>query len=183
VTPALGILELSSIARGVICADAVVKKAPVELFGSRPVSSGKHLVLFRGDVAEVEEAMAEGVRIAGAALLDHLLLPLADPQIGPLLDGQDQHGTATDAVAIVETETVCAAVLGADAAAKAAEVTLVDMRLAVGIGGKAFFTMTGELFAVEAAGAAARAVIDPARLVATEIVPAPHEDLRRRLVV
>ena len=39
--PALGVLELSSIARGVQVADAVVKRAPSTLLLSRPVSGSE----------------------------------------------------------------------------------------------------------------------------------------------
>lgn len=181
-TPALAILELSSIARGVITSDAIVKKAPVALMQSRPVSSGKHILVFGGEVASVEESLRAGREVAGAAIVDELYLPFADAQLAPLLNGDAARAQIRDAVAIVETTTVCATVWAADAAAKAAEVTLLDVRLAVGIGGKAYFTMTGELFSVEASVEAARAAVSPDRIVATEIVPAPHDDLKKRLL-
>jgi microcompartment protein CcmL/EutN len=183
---ALGILELGSIARGVIVADAAVKRAPALLLMSRPVSGGKHLIMMRGQVAEVEESMAAGRAAAGAALLDELELPYAHEQLWPLLDqpvvGHGWQGdAAAESVAIVETTTVCAAVGAADTAVKTAPVIVRDMRLAAGIGGKAFFTFTGELADVEAAADAARAFAG-ARLVAVEIVPRPADEIRGRLI-
>jgi microcompartment protein CcmL/EutN len=183
---ALGILELGSIARGVIVADAAVKRAPALLLMSRPVSGGKHLLMMRGQVAEVEESMAAGRAAAGAALLDELELAYAHEQLWPLLDQPVVgHGWAGDAaaesVAIVETTTVCAAVGAADTAVKTAPVIVRDMRLAAGIAGKAFFTFTGELADVEAAAEAAR-VYAGARLVAVEIVPRPADEIRGRLI-
>jgi microcompartment protein CcmL/EutN len=86
------------------------------------------------------------------------------------------------AVAVVETFTICATVLAADSAAKAAQVTLVEMRLGQGLGGKAYFTMTGELDAVEAAADAARAAIESGLLVGIELIAAPHADLRAKLI-
>ena len=77
---------------------------------------------------------------------------------------------------------MCSTVLAADAAAKAADVTLIDLRLAVGIGGKAYFTMTGELDAIEASVEAARNAISNDRIIATEIIAAPHDDLKKRLL-
>ncbi|HWN71470.1 MAG TPA: BMC domain-containing protein [Haliangium sp.] len=183
---ALGILELGSIARGVIVADATVKRAPSLLLMSRPVSGGKHLIMMRGQVAEIEESMEAGRRAAAAALLDSLELPYAHEQLWPLLDqpmaarGWQSDPTA-ESVGIVETETVCAAVGAADVAVKTAPVILRDMRLAVGIGGKAFFTFTGELADVEAAADAARAHAG-ARLIAVEIVPRPADEIRGRLI-
>ena len=51
--PAIGLLELQSIARGVTVADALVKRAAVQLVLNRPVSPGKHLVLCGGEVGDV----------------------------------------------------------------------------------------------------------------------------------
>ena len=177
----LGILEVSSIARGVVVADAMAKRAPVRILQSHPMSPGKHVVIVSGGVAEVEEAMAAGDEAAAAARIDRLLLAEAHAQLVPLLAGTSGFppGGEIDSAAIVETTTVCATVLCADAAAKAADVTL---RLGVGIGGKAFFTMTGALPAIQAAVEAARSIVEPALMVSTEIIPSPHEDLRTRLM-
>ena len=192
--PALGILELSSIARGVVVADAAMKQAPSLLLMSRPVSSGKHLVMMCGPVAEVEESMRAARDRAGDHLVDSLELPQAHDQIWPMLDnatagnwqvlgvaGGPAEPAGDDAVAIVETATVCAVIEAADAAVKTAEVVVRDARLAVGIAGKSFFTMTGELHDIEAAVDAAR---DRAgdRLVQTEVIPAPAPELHGRLI-
>jgi microcompartment protein CcmL/EutN len=184
--PALGILELALVARGIVVADALLKKAVVELLRSRPVSGGKHLLLFRGEVAEVEESLAAGRAAAGAALIDELYLPAADDQLWPLLPepvhaaSWDGPGPLPESVAIVETATACAAVAAADAAVKAAEVTVRDLRLAIGISGKAFFTVTGTLSDFEAAAAAASATAG-ARLLGLEVIASPAPELLGRL--
>ncbi|MCG8424085.1 MAG: BMC domain-containing protein [Proteobacteria bacterium] len=182
--PALGIVELSSIARGVVVSDAAVKQAPSLLLMSRPVSSGKHLVVMRGEVAEVEESMRVARHSAAERLIDSLELPFADEQLWPLLDRPvEVTGWDSDelAVAIVETATVCAAVGAADAAAKTAAVVLRDMRLAVGIAGKAFFTMTGELHDVEAAASSAASYAGE-HLILVEVIAAPAAEIRGRLI-
>ena len=145
--PALGIIELTSIARGVLVADAMVKKAPVRILQSHPISPGKHIIVIAGEVAEVDESMQAGL-----------------------------------AVAVFETFSVASTVLAADAAAKAAEVTLLDMRLGQGLGGKGFFTMTGDLESIQAAADAGRAAIENGLLVGIEIIARPHEDLSRKLM-
>jgi microcompartment protein CcmL/EutN len=183
--PALGILELQLIARGVVVADVMLKRAEVELLASRPVSSGKHLVIVAGEVDVVTEAMAAGEEAAGPALIDRLLLPYLHDPIWELL-GEPVHPVAWEdgpvgAVAIVETGTVCAAIAAADAAGKAAAIALRDMRLAVGIAGKAFFTMTGDLPDVAAAAEAAREVAGD-RLVELELIPAPAAELLGQLI-
>ena len=59
--PALGLLELSSIALGIRAGDAMVKKAPVRALVAGSVQPGKFLVLVDGDVASVEESMRAGL--------------------------------------------------------------------------------------------------------------------------
>lgn len=73
------------------------------------------------------------------------------------------NGTAIrekiNALGIIETYTAASCVLAADAAAKAGDVHLVELRLSAGLGGKAFVLMTGEVSAVQSsvdAGAAQR---------------------------
>jgi microcompartment protein CcmL/EutN len=183
---ALGIVELGSIARGVVVADAAVKQAPSLLLMSRPVSGGKHLVMMRGQVAEVEESMKVARQVAASALLDWLELPYLHEQIWPFLDQpvvargwEGEEGA--ESVAIVETETVCATIGAADAAAKAVPIVIRDMQLAVGIAGKAFFTFTGELADVEAAAEAAGAYARD-RVIGVEVIAAPADEIRGRLI-
>ena len=178
---ALALIELSSIARGYQVADAVVKKAPVVLRDCRPVSPGKFLVLFEGDVASVDEAFRRGLEVAGDRLVDKLFLPQAHPGLSPAVRGESSARTGVDSYAVVETLSVAAALLGADAAAKAAAVLLVEMQLGRGIGGKAFFALSGPLPDIEAAVEAAVTIIDRALLVGTEVIPAPHQDFVARL--
>ena len=49
--PALGLIELKSIARGIIATDAIVKKAPVKLLGTHPICPGKYMIIFAGEAA------------------------------------------------------------------------------------------------------------------------------------
>ena len=183
--PALGVLEIATIARGVVVADAALKRAPAVLLSSRAVSGGKHLVMLEGGVAEVNEAMASGKLAAGDLLLDRVTLAAADDQVWPMLgapvaplDWADDG--AAEAVAIIETRTVCAAIAAADAACKVAEVIVRDVRFAIDLAGKAYFTLTGSLDAIEAAADAAKAAAGD-RLVGGEVIAQPSPDLRGRL--
>lgn len=187
--PALGVLEIASIARGVVVADTALKRSPAVLLASRAVSGGKHLVMLEGGVAEVEEAMAAGRLAAGSALLDQVELPAADDQVWPMLgaplalpDWSAERDA--EAVAIIETRTVCAAIAAADAACKVAAVVVRDARFAVDLAGKAYFTLTGTLDAIEAAADAARAAAQHGatdRLAGLEVIAQPSPDLRGRL--
>jgi microcompartment protein CcmL/EutN len=183
--PALGVLEIGSIARGVVVADAALKRAPAVLLSSRAVSGGKHLVMLEGGVAEVDEAMLAGKLAAGDLLLDRVQLAAADDQVWPMLGAPvtplDWDGDrAAEAVAIIETRTVCAAIAAADAACKVADVVVRDVRFAVDLAGKAYFTLTGSLDAIEAAAGAAKDAAGD-RLVGGEVIAQPSPDLRGRL--
>jgi microcompartment protein CcmL/EutN len=179
--PALALIELGSIARGYQVADAMVKKARVALLDCRPVSPGKFLVLVTGAVADVDEAFRCGLEIAGDRLVDKLFLAQAHESIEPAVRGRSGAGGGVDSLAIVETLSVAATILGADAAAKAAAVRIIEMQLARGIGGKAFFSLSGALAEVEAGVEAAINVIDRALVHGVEVIPAPHEDLLAKL--
>ena len=183
--PALGVLEVGTIARGIVTADAGLKRSPAILLHSRAVSGGKHLVFFEGGVAEVEEALGAAKLAAGEHLLDRVELWAADDQVwdmlgAPLTPPDWSADPDAEAVAIIETKTVCAAIAAADAACKIADVIVRDTRFAIDLAGKAYFTLTGSLDSIEAAAGAARDVAGD-RLVALEIIAQPAPDLRGRL--
>ena len=179
-------LEIGSLARGVVCADAAVKRAQVELLLCEAVSPGKYLLLFAGGVAEVTESLESAEQVAAEHKIDKLLLPHAHPQLLPairagangLAEKADAH--AGDAVGVVELMTVAAALRAADAACKAANIELQLLHLARGIGGKAWFVLRGELPDVEAAVAAAQQQAGGGLLAGAEIIARPHGDLRGR---
>ncbi len=177
--PAIALIETESIARGHVVADAVVKKAPVSLLMTEPVTPGKFVILFDGEVADVEAAWREGLEVAGTGIVDRLFLPQAASALAPALRGTLTRGLV-DSLGIVETNSVASSLLAADAAVKAADVRLVRMHLAKGIGGKGYFTLTGSLDMVDAAVHAAAAAIAPELLVTTEVIAAPHVDLSSR---
>lgn len=174
--PALGLLEVTSIARGVVVADALVKRAEVRLLLVRAVSPGKHLSLFTGGVEEVGEAMGAGRAAAGAALCDELLLPQVHEEVRLALSGE-RAPYAGGALGIFETFSAAAALRAADSACKAAEVRLFELRLCDGLGGKGFFLLTGELDMVEAALLSGERATVPGLFLGRELIPRPHEDL------
>jgi microcompartment protein CcmL/EutN len=75
---------------------------------------------------------------------------------------------------------VCAAIRAADAACKVAYVIVRDTRFAVDLAGKALFTLTGTLDAIEAAVVVARAAADQ-KIVGLEVIARPAPELRGQL--
>jgi len=173
--PAIGLLELCSIARGVITCDAVVKRAPVRLVRSASTHPGKYVILIGGGVDEVGESLAAGEAVAGDALIDRLFLPNPHLDLVAVLEQAQQP--PLEAVGVLESFGVAATVRAADAALKAADVRAMRLTLARDVGGKGFFVFTGLLHDVEAAMAAGRDQIDGPLLAGAEIVANPHPDL------
>lgn len=179
--PALALIELSSIGRGIRVLDAVAKKADVRVHTATPVSSGKYLLVFTGNVSEVEESLAGGLAAGGTTVIHKLLLPNVHVGVVAAMAGRVEANDV-DALAIVELLSLATTVSAADAAAKAAAVTLLEIRLGQGIGGKGFFTLTGSQADVEAAVAAATAIADrDGFLAGVEVIPRPHLDLIQNL--
>jgi microcompartment protein CcmL/EutN len=179
--PALGLLEISSVAVGVLAGDAMVKRAPVAVLRAGTVHPGKYLVLVGGEVADVEEALEAGREIAGGNLADEVLLPDVHPSVVMAVTGARTRGEG-EAVGVFETRTVAALVRAADRGVKGAEVVLRDVRLADELGGKAYCVFRGAVADVEAAIEAAEASLpDPGLLVARVVVPQIHEEMLENL--
>ncbi len=148
--PALALIEFDSIAAGVQAGDAMAKKAPVARVVSGTVHNGKYLVLVSGEVGDVEESFAEGLAMGASAVLDSVFLPGVHPDVAESV-GRTRRPEPVDALGIIETHTVAAAIAAADAGIKGAEVNLIEVRLADGLGGKGLVFFSGLVHDVEAA--------------------------------
>ena len=180
--PAVALIELRSIARGVKTADDMVKKAPERLLDARTVCPGKYMILIAGETAAVEESYRIGLETGGEMVVDDLFLPYAHHQLIPAMQAC-AIVPKMEALGVVETFTVASVILSADSAVKAADVSLIEVRMANGLGGKSFYTMTGPLHELEAAVEAGVEIIRPAgTLVCREIIPNPHEDINLKLL-
>ena len=170
---AIGMVELTSIARGIETSDFMVKAAQVELIRSSTVCPGKYIIIIAGDTGDVKASMAEGIRQGGESVVNTLLLPNAHPQLIPAISMTTQP-PAGGAVGVLEFYSI------ASVAAKAANVTLIEVRIGYAIGGKGFVTLTGDVGAVrEAVAAASR---DAELLVGTSVIPRPAQQVFQSLL-
>lgn len=173
----IGLVELGSIAAGFEACDAMLKTADVELMLARTICSGKYIVLVRGDVAAVDASVRAGARAAGAGVIDTFVIPNAHESIFPAISGTTKVATL-EALGILESFSVASLVEAADAAAKAAQVQLIEVRLAMALGGKAFVTLTGKVAAVQSAvDAGAQVLSQKGLLVNKVVIPAPRPEL------
>ncbi len=173
----IGFLELNSIAKGVEAADAILKAAEVELIFAKPVCPGKYNVLFTGEVAAVAASLEAGEKIGGEHVIDKVVIPRVHSQV---IEAINLTCTPCDvnAVGVMEFYSITAAVYAADAAVKAAEVSLMDVRLGTGIGGKSFVVLTGEVAAVNESVKSGISFGDAQnQLVSSVVIPNPRPEI------
>ena len=176
--PAIGFLETSSIARGIEAVDAMMKKAQVELLMTLAVPRGKYLIMISGQVADVEHSLRAGIDTAGETVVDQFLIQNIHSQVPAAIRGRVKVEDL-EAVGIIETKEVASAIYAADAAVKAAEVTLIEARNQPGA--KGLVVLTGQVSAVRAAVAAGVATIKQGMLVAQVVIPFAHKALVKSL--
>ncbi len=176
---ALGLLELNSIASGLEAADSMLKAAEVQLILARTICSGKYLILVSGSTAAVRASVESAADRAQGAVIDSLIIPRVHPDILPAVSGIT-NATAVRALGVIETFSVASLLEAADAAAKAAAVQVLEIRLAMALGGKAFVTLTGDVSAVRAAvETGAKLAAEKGLLVNQAVIPAPAAGLYR----
>lgn len=179
IQPAIGLVEFMSIAKGIEACDAMLKKAQVELVEAHTICSGKYIVLITGDVDAVRSSVSRGLDVGGQTVVDTFLIPNVHPQVFMALRGT-ANIDSLQALGVIETFSAASCIVASDAAVKAADVDLMEVRLANGMGGKSFVTLTGEVGSVEAAVKAGTAVIaDDGMLVSQVVIPRPHETMTR----
>ena len=179
---ALGLLEFKSVSAGVQAADAMLKAARVDLLYAGATCPGKYVSIVSGEVAAVHSAVAAGRMVSEPFVVGELVLANVHPDVLPAVSATTLVAV-TAALGVLETFSIASAILAADAAAKAADVQLIEVRIARGLGGKAFVVFTGEVAAVEAA---MNAAIQPPKaeglLTHYTVIPAPHPDLAQSLL-
>ena len=177
--PAIATFELSSISKGYYLLDRLVKKAPVKILEAAAVSPGKFFILINGDEASVEESRKDLLAQSESYILDEVFITQLHEEVLPGTYSQNKFQIA-ESVGIIETATVASGLLSADAALKNADVHLIDLRMARGIGGKAYYFVTGTLDNVQAATEAGVKVIEAkSSLIRSDIIANPHEDFLR----
>lgn len=178
----IGFLELNSIAKGVEAADAILKAAETDLLFAKAICPGKYVVMFTGEVAPVTASLEAGVRIGEEHVVDSVVIPMVDPQVIEAINAASLPEDV-GAVGVMEFFSITAAVYAADAAVKAAAVSLMDVRLGCGIGGKSFVTLTGDVAAVNEAVKAGRAEGENRGLmVASVVIPNPRPEIFESLM-
>ncbi len=122
---AIGLIELTSIAKGYEVADTMLKTASVEIVFNRSICPGKFMVMVGGEVDAVNSSIQAGLEIGGQTVVDDLIIPNIHPDVFPAISGTNII-ESPDALGIIETFSVASIIEAADAAVNAAVEAGVD---------------------------------------------------------
>ncbi len=147
---AVGMIEFNSIAAGIEAADHMVKAALVEVLFLKTICPGKFLVGVHAGVAAVQASVETGLAHAGDTAVDHFIIPNIHPDVITAMSCAIENITG-DAVGVIETFSAASSIVAADVACKTANVDLIEVRIAMGLGGKGFCTLCGDVASVDAA--------------------------------
>ncbi len=184
---AVGVIETTSIGIGFVAQDAMLKAADVRVLIARTICSGKYFVAVTGKVAEVAAAVDDGVAAVPDGLIDHGVIAKIHTAVFKALGqavelhvptADTDRKTVPKALGVVETFSGTSVLQAADAAAKAAQVMLLKVHLAMALGGKGYLMMAGSVLDVQAAvEAAAEVVRRKGLLVSAVTISGPSREL------
>ena len=168
---------MKNVSKGIRVTDEMLKSAGVTLIQSGSVCPGKFVTIVGGELSAIQAAIDHAVVIAEDSVIDKFIIGNLGEQVFEAI-----CGTAVvkekKALGVIETFTAASAIEAADAAVKAAVVSLIEVRVARGMGGKCFVTMTGNVADVTAAvEAGAKIAAKTGVLINTEVIANPHPDL------
>ena len=191
----LALLEVSNLTPSLMVADHAAKAAGVRIVAIESTDSPAQCIILEGEVDAVQAAGEAGValaqRMGATSLLTILSGPTAEvvrlahakPVYSPLLEIYDaripreDHMTTPDAIGLLETQGLVAALHATDEMLKSASVTLVGKEKI----GAAYVTIVvrGDVAAVQAAIAAGKQTVERlgGKLILADVIPRPHQEL------
>ena len=182
--PAIGLIEVVSIAQGIMVADQMAKKADVKIVEAHSICPGKFIVLITGDTGAVKDSVSRGIQVAKEYLVDHLIIPNVHSQVIPAIEGTNDIDTQKiDAIGVIEFFSAASCLVAADLSCKESDITLIEIRLGMGLGGKSFYVFTGPIGNVKSA---ATKGIEYGKSQGTLfnfiVIPAPNPQLWKKLI-
>jgi ethanolamine utilization protein EutM len=191
----LALLEVSNLAPSFIVADACSKAADVRILGIESTDGAAQCIKLVGPVAAVQAAAERGMELAkrmgSSAFCSVLPAPLeetyqladAKPVFSPLLGVYDSRRpgdrvmSTTNALGLLETQGLVAALHATDDMLKASNVTLAGKEKI----GAAYVTIMirGDVAAVQTAIDVGRQTVERlgGKLILADVIPRPHADL------
>jgi microcompartment protein CcmL/EutN len=174
-------VECTTVSTGFKAADDMAKAANVELLQAEATCPGKFVILITGELSAVRASVDRAAAAYEDKVIDTFVLGNPHESIFPAIYGTAEAGRI-DALGVLETYDVAAMIVAADIAAKTAIVELLELRLAKGMCGKSYMTITGSVSAVQAAiDAAKQSAGDKGMFLDESVIARPSDQLMRFL--
>ena len=179
---AIGMVEYNTVSTGVAAADLLVKTSDVEIIEAQTVCPGKYIVIITGELSAVRASVDASKTQFGTKLIDSFVLGNPAEDIFPAIYGTTVIDNPS-ALGVLETFNASAIIVAADAAAKTANVKLIELRIARGMCGKSYMMLTGSVSAVEAAIERAKtAIADEGFFLDSQVIASPDKDLWKSIL-
>ena len=191
----LALLEIGNLAPAFLVADRCVKSARVTILGIESTDGAAQCIKLSGSAADVQEAAEQGAALGksmGTTAFfsvmagpgdDVLSLAQKPPVFSPLLGVYDARVpremkmSSSDAIGLLETQGLVAALHATDEMLKSASVRLAGKEKI----GAAYVTIMvrGDVAAVQAAIATGKATVERlgGKLIMADVIARPHPDL------
>ena len=177
----VGVVEFKSIAKGIEACDDALKSAGIRLVTAHTACPGKYEIILTGSISNVTAAVNHVNSRVEGYVIDSSVMGRIDEQVVSALFGT-QSAERGGSLGLIETFSAASAIKAADIAVKTARVTIFDIRVSRGMGGKGVVMLTGDVGDVSAA---VEAGADYAKSVATlsssTVIAAPHEELWKQI--
>ena len=177
-------IEFKAVAAGMTAADIMVKTSEVDIVEAQTVCPGKYIAIITGDLSAVKASVDTAMDMGGENGIDSFVLGNPDESIFPAILGTT-NVTADDvnALGVIETFDAAQIIVAADNAVKTSDVRLIEIRLARGMCGKSYVTLTGEVAAVKAAVDRAKEVVSRSgMLLDTTVIARPDRKFINKIL-
>ena len=174
---AIGMVEYKTVSTGMTAADNMVKTSNVEILQASTVCPGKYIVIITGELSAVRSSVDAAMKNYPDALTDSFVLGNPHEDIFKAIYG-GANIEGVKALGVLETFTAPSIIVAADTAAKAAEVKLIELRIARGMCGKSYMLLTGTVASVTAAIDNAKKVVgEKGLLLDYSVIPNPDPSI------
>lgn len=178
----IGAIEFRSIAKGIEISNDLVKKSNVAISFFKGICPGKFLLIINGEESDVKDAIESGVSQGEKFVVDSFILHRVHPDIISALKHKYDRPSDMNAIAVMETNKVCAGIQALDRTLKTSSVALVKLQIAFGIGGKCVYVVTGEVSSLEYGLKEAKSVLSEKDIVYSTVIPSTDKEIIQQLV-
>ena len=181
----IAMIEFTKIAVGIQTADVMLDAADIELLETKYICPGKFSIMISGSISSVKSALSAGLERSEKekAVIGKLMIPNISEEVMAMIEHRASiDKDKIDNLAILEYSNIVSGVEAADVVIKAAEVSLVHLRLAMALGGKSVVIFTGNTESCRLALNAAENQVNSQLLISKSLITSPKKELIDKLV-